>query len=127
MAAGTLLKDRRGTLLIMNRAKDVHFDEKILLISQDGEKTILNDHTQQSGEQKEVKEAGNIEYESMNPEVQAAVISARYRTELEGSGGGRGVTAGEEGGCINEHLPERFCRRCDGDCRNCLTKDKDRY
>ncbi|KAE8354133.1 hypothetical protein BDV28DRAFT_147377 [Aspergillus coremiiformis] len=118
MATVPRLKDRRGTLSIVSH-----------------ENKTENNHIQQPEGWRTEQEACNPKHGSTdqrdytfcaNPEVGIEVISALlYRSQSEGSddGNGMNVAEGKEVECINEHLLETFCRRCDGDCRNCVKKE----
>ncbi|KAE8363484.1 hypothetical protein BDV27DRAFT_129806 [Aspergillus caelatus] len=60
-----------------------------------------------------------------NSAMHVRAISALYRSEMEATSDDTNIATEEEVECINEHLPECFCRRCDGDCRNCLQKEEE--
>ncbi|KAB8212319.1 hypothetical protein BDV34DRAFT_183747 [Aspergillus parasiticus] len=133
MTTGTLLKGVRRTLSTIKRPRNIPFDEKGGSTNQDGRGTIPNTPPQQTGGQNQGVEACSLKHQTTarrhnpscaNSEVQVQAIRALYRSELEDSSNDTNIAREEDVECINEHLRECFCRRCDGDCRNCLHKEE---
>lgn len=131
MTAGIPLKGMRRTLSIMKRPRNTTFDEKGVSTDQDRGGTIPNTPTQPTGGQNQGVEICNQTASWGNntscakSKVHVRAISALYRSEMEDTNDDTNIATEEEVECINEHLPECFCRRCDGDCRNCLEKEEE--
>ncbi|KAB8266319.1 hypothetical protein BDV32DRAFT_144040 [Aspergillus pseudonomiae] len=133
MAPGLPLKGMRRTLSIMKRPRHTPFDEKGDSTNQDGRGTISKTPTQQTGGQNQGVETRTLEHQTTarqgstscaNSEGRLRALSALYRSELEDSRDDTNIATEEEVECINEQLPECFCLRCYGDCRNCLKKEE---
>ncbi|KAE8371127.1 hypothetical protein BDV26DRAFT_146068 [Aspergillus bertholletiae] len=124
MIAGLPLKGMRRTLSIMKRSKISPYSEKEGPANQDGPRAMPTTPMQQTRAPNLGVEASNTEHETtVQRENAISEPHALYRPELEDSGDDTNNAAEEEVGCLNEHLREYFCRRCEGDCRNCLQKE----